>query len=29
MNVESAETIHTLKLAKAVKRHFAGASDEL
>ena len=29
MNVESAETIHTLKLAKAVKRHLAGTGDEL
>ena len=29
MDVESAEAIHTLKLAKAVKRHFAGTGNEL
>lgn len=29
MNVESAKAIHTLELAKAVERHFAGTCNEL
>ena len=29
VDVESTKAIHTLKLAKAVKRHFAGTSNEL
>ena len=29
MDVESAEAVHTLKLAKAIERHFAGTGDEL
>ena len=29
MDVESTKAIHTLKLAKAVQRHFAGTCNEL
>lgn len=29
MDVEPAETVHTLKLAEAVERHFAGTGHKL
>lgn len=29
VDVESAKAIHTLKLAEAVERHFAGTGNEL
>lgn len=29
MDVESADTVHTLKFLEAIERHFTGASDEL
>ena len=29
MDVESTESIHTLKLSKAIERYLAGSSDEL
>jgi hypothetical protein len=29
MDIESAESIHTLELAEAIERYFGGTSDEL